>query len=111
MAGTKTQNSNIVPLNTERDAYNCLRDTVTDLNKILDYIDDDHGRNDALRAYIYALRDRQRAIDLCSIDGARDPAEVIHEAHEAVNDAFRRLIVAEYLIEDLWLIEAPPAAL
>jgi len=36
---------------------------MTDLNKILDSIHEAEGRNDALRAYIYALRDLQRAHD------------------------------------------------
>jgi hypothetical protein len=38
-----------------------IRIDETDLNRILDKIDGTEGRNDALRDYIYALRDLQWA--------------------------------------------------
>ena len=44
-----------------------MRADVTDLNQIIANIDDCNGRNDALRAYIYALRDLARAVGLNSV--------------------------------------------
>jgi len=70
-----------------------IRDNVTDLNKILDSIDACNGRNDALRAYVYALRDLQRANDQFAFDGDGD---AIDQAQIAVANAFDRLIVAEF---------------
>jgi hypothetical protein len=77
-----------------------IKGTVTDLNKILDYIDPIEGRNDAIRTYIYALRDLQRAIDLsgiCHEDGRpKTNLADIDAARAAVAAAFDRLIVAEF---------------
>jgi hypothetical protein len=70
-----------------------IRGDATDLNKILDNVDQAEDRNDAPRAYIYALRDLQRAHDRYAIFGefaAIDPART------AVAKAFDRLVVAEF---------------
>jgi hypothetical protein len=74
------------------DGDGSIRGDVTDLNRILDSIDQE-GRNDAVRAYIYALRDLQRAHDRHAFFGdntAIDPAQT------AVAAAFDRLILAEF---------------
>jgi hypothetical protein len=73
-----------------------MRADVTDLNQIVANIDEAEGRNDALRAYVYALRDLQRAHDRSSYEEV--DAE-IDAAQAAVAAAFRRLIVAEF---SLW---------
>src|SRR6266550_731538 len=77
-----------------------IRGDVTDLNKILDFIDQAEGRNDAVRAYIYALRDLQRAIDLSGIayEDGRPKTNLadIAAARAAVAEAFDRLILAEF---------------
>jgi hypothetical protein len=62
----KGQGMKIVAINnssTVRNEDGTIRGDMTDLNKILDSIDEAEGRNDAPRAYIYALRDLQRAHD------------------------------------------------
>jgi hypothetical protein len=70
-----------------------IRHDVTDLGKIIDNIDEAEGRNDALRAYIYALRDLQRAHnESCFETNDAD----IDRAKAAVNSAFDRLIAAEF---------------
>jgi hypothetical protein len=76
------------------DADECIRADLTDLNKILSRIDDCEGRNDALRAYICALRDLQRANDRFAGPGC-DGAEV-DQAQAKVAREFDRLIVAEF---------------
>lgn len=43
-----------------------LRKNVTDLGKIVDNIDEAEGRNDAIRLYIYCLRDLQREYEVSS---------------------------------------------
>jgi hypothetical protein len=48
---------------TIRDHDNILRSDITDLGKIVDAIDTAAGRNDALKAYVFALRDLQHAHD------------------------------------------------
>jgi hypothetical protein len=76
-----------------------IRGGLTDLNKILNTIDSAHGRNDALRAYIYALRDLQRAHDQSVFAGYGTPEqkdERIDQAQAAAAKAFDRLIVAEF---------------
>jgi hypothetical protein len=70
-----------------------IRGDVTDLNKILHNIDPCNGCNDALRAYIYALRDLQRAHCELAYDGTLDD---IDRAEAAVAVAFDRLVVAEF---------------
>ena len=48
-----------------------IRHDVTDLGKIIDNVDECNGRNDCLRAYVYALRDLQRAHDEFAFGGRR----------------------------------------
>jgi hypothetical protein len=74
----------------------CLRSDITDIANIIGNLDEANGRNDALRCYILALRDLQRAHDRHAALG--DDAE-IDAAQAAVAAAFRRLIVAEF---SLW---------
>ena len=74
-----------------------VRGDVTSLDKILSSIDGAAGRNDCIRAYVYALRDLQRAHDLF-VHGDATDAEV-DAAQATVAAAFRRLIVAEF---SLW---------
>lgn len=75
----------------------CIRDDITDLNKILSRIDDVEGRNDALREYIYRLRDLQHAHERSAYGGADADAK-IDRAQAAVAKAFDRLIVCEFAI-------------
>ena len=70
-----------------------IRGDVTDVNQILNNIDTAEGRNDALRAYIYALRDLQRAHNHFATEG-QDTG--IDQAESTVAKAFDRLIVAEF---------------
>ena len=72
----------------------CIRAELTDIGKIIDRIDDVEGRNDALKAYIYALRDLQRANDRYASVGC-DGAEV-DQAQAKVAREFDRLIAAEF---------------
>jgi hypothetical protein len=81
-------------------------------------VDEANGRNDALRAYIYALRDLQRAHDRSGIayeDGrAKANSADIAAAKAAVAKAFDRLIVAEFSLnrsapEDWWCPPSDPA--
>jgi hypothetical protein len=86
---------NIVNINnapTVHDEDGCIRYDVRDFNRIIDNIDKACGRNDALRAYIYRLRDLQRANDESCFDN-NDAA--IDRAEAAVVEAFERLIVAQ----------------
>jgi hypothetical protein len=73
-----------------------LRHDVTDLNKILSRIDGVEGRNDALRAYIYALRDLQRAHDSYSFGGEDGEDAAIDRAQAAVDETFDSLIAAQH---------------
>jgi hypothetical protein len=81
---------------THEDGDGCIRAELTDIGKIIDRIDDDEGRNDALKAYIYALRDLQRANDRCAGVGC-DDAE-IDQAQAKVAREFDRLIAAEFML-------------
>jgi hypothetical protein len=74
-----------------------IRSDVTDLNQIVANIDSCNGRNDALRAYVYALRDLQRAHDRFAY-GDVDDAREIDAAQAAVAAAFDRLILAEFTL-------------
>lgn len=82
---------------TLEDADGCIRAELTDIGKIIDRIDKSEGRNDALKAYIYALRDLQRANDRFAIVAGTDcgAAEVDH-AQAKVAREFDRLIAAEF---------------
>ena len=73
-----------------------IRGDVTDIGRIIDNIDHGCGRNAALRAYIYALRDLQRAHDKSAIEAGCNSE--IGNAQAAVNEAFDRLIVAEFSV-------------
>ena len=72
-----------------------IRVDETDLNRILDKIDSAEGRNDALRDYIYALRDLQWAHNWFATTGEGSADTEIYGAQRAVNDAFDRLIRAQ----------------
>lgn len=75
------------------DADGGIRSTVTSLDNIVANIDTACGRNGALRAYIFALRDLQCAHnDACFADGV----DRIDERLAAVAAAFDALIVAEF---------------
>lgn len=92
---------NIVNINaapTVCDADGGIRPDVTDINKILDIIDRAEGRNDAIRAYIYALRDLQHAHNESSYADTVDAYGKIDRAQAAVAAAFDRLIVAEFSV-------------
>jgi hypothetical protein len=78
---------------THQDGDGCIRAELTDIGKIIDRIDEAEGRNDALKAYIYALRDLQRANELSCFDC--NDAE-IERAQVNVAREFDRLIVAEF---------------
>jgi hypothetical protein len=96
-----TKNVKIVSINnapTIRDADNIIRTEITDLSKIVDNIDEAGGRNDALRRYIYALRDLQHAHDVAAYE--ENDAE-IRVAQALVAKAFDRLIVAEFSLNRL----------
>ena len=71
-----------------------MRADVIDLNQIIANIDDCNGRNDALRAYIYALRDLARAVGLTQYPDGPTRAELV-AAQATVAAAFHRLIYAE----------------
>jgi hypothetical protein len=81
---------------TLEDEDGCIRAELKDIGKIIDRIDESEGRNDALKAYIYALRDLQRANDRYAGVGC-DDAEV-EQAQAKVARAFDRLIVAEFML-------------
>ena len=59
---------------------------VTSLDLILKHIDKCNGRNDALRAYIYALRDLQWAHNEFAAYGTVEVA-VVDQAEAAVREA------------------------
>ena len=77
------------------DEDGCIRPDLTDFNAIIDNIDTAEGRNDALRAYILALRDLQHAHNEFALYGTVT-AEAIGRAQAAVEAAFTRLIVAQF---------------
>lgn len=83
-----------------------LRGDITDLNLILANIDTVCGRNAALRVYIYALRDLQRAHERCATDGSATDDD-IDKAQATVERAFERLIVCQFAINrgESWLLE------
>ena len=70
-----------------------IRGDVTDIGQILNNIDPAEGRNDALRAYIYTLRDLQRAHNEYAFEG---DGAAVDQAQSNVAKAFDRLIVAEF---------------
>ena len=78
--------------NAARDCTGCIRLDLKDLTKILDNIDTEYGRNDALRDYIFALRDLQFAHDVYATRGYDE----IDGAQRVVDEAFRRLIDAQH---------------
>jgi len=73
----------------------CIRRDVTSLDAIVNNIDTYEGRNAALKAYVYALRDLQVAHnDFVNYgDASRDD---IDKAKAAVAKAFDRLVFCEY---------------
>jgi hypothetical protein len=75
-----------------RDADGILRCQLTDLSRIIDNIDTAEGRNDALRAYIYALRDLQHAHD---VNAYEENGAAIDAAQALVAKTFDQLIVAQ----------------
>jgi hypothetical protein len=87
------------------DDNGCIRPDVTDLNAILYHIDDAAGRNDALRAYIYALRDLGRAVGLSAYIGKEaDPA--IDRAQAAIDRTFARLMMAQFELNSWQWLDA-----
>jgi hypothetical protein len=75
-----------------------IRRDITDLNRILNRIDDADGRNDCLREYILALRDLQRAHELSMFEDLSPQEEReadIDKAQVAVDLAFDDLIAAQ----------------
>ena len=80
------------------DRDNIIRKDLTDLTVIVDTIDEAGGRNDALRAYVYTLRDLQHAIDTSSYEENGAAAEA---CRAAVSRAFDRLVVAELILNRL----------
>jgi hypothetical protein len=81
-----------------KDEDHVIRPDITDINKILDNLDKAYGRNDAIRTYIYALRDLQHANDQSVFADTVDAQGKIDRATDAVRSAFDRLIVAEFLL-------------
>jgi hypothetical protein len=81
-----------------------IRHDVTSLDAILNHIDTAEGRNDALRAYIYSLRDLQRVHDSYSY---ADGLEAVDQAEAAVAQSFDALIAAEFRLNrrHRWVIE------
>ena len=90
------------------DDYGGIRGDVTSLDAILANIDTVEGRNDAIIAYVHALRDLQRAHNEASFgdDGTNGTHQErdaeIDRAHAAVNKAFDDLIAAEFAINRTW---------
>jgi hypothetical protein len=81
---------------TLEDEDGCIRTELKDIGKIIDRIDESEGRNDALKAYIYALRDLQRANDRFA--GPRCDGADVDQAQAKVAREFDRLIVAEFML-------------
>jgi hypothetical protein len=86
---------------TIRDEDGGIRPDVTSLDAILSAIDAVEGRNDCIRAYVYALRDLQVAHNE-GVSVEEDVDAAIDRAHAAVNKAFDALIVAEFAINRTW---------
>ena len=84
-----------------------LRHDVVSLDAIVANLDEGEGRNDALRAYVYALRDLQVAYTATSYaDGgtAEEKDAAIRQAQDDVATAFDALIAAEFALNQssLW---------
>ena len=77
------------------DRDNIIRKDLTDLNVIVDAIDQADGRSSALRAYVYALRDLQHAIDTSAYE---ENSAAIKACRAAVSRAFDCLAVAEFAL-------------
>jgi hypothetical protein len=95
----RSQVMKVVNINTAPTICNddgCIRHDVTSLDAIINHIDEAGGRNDALRAYIFSLRDLQRANDEYAIDG--DDGAAIEKAEAVVAEAFDRLTAAEFAL-------------
>src|SRR5262245_36010327 len=75
-----------------RGAHGILRCQLTDLSRIINTIDNAEGRNDTLRAYVYAPRDLQHAHDV-NVYEENDAA--IDAAQTLVAKTFDQLIVAQ----------------
>jgi hypothetical protein len=95
----------IVSINPVCDADGDIRPDVTSLDAIVNHIDGE-DRNNALRAYIYALRDLQVVDNSYDYRTADTALAEIDKAHAAVAKAFDALIVAEFSLNRPW----PPAA-
>ena len=94
IAGRKIDSQIIIDIRDPEvcDEHHFIKRTLTDLQKIVDNIDDTEGRNDALRAYIYALRDLQNAHTLGAYE--ENDAE-LYAAHRRVVETFDELIAAQ----------------
>jgi hypothetical protein len=68
----------------------------TDLTEIVGLLDEACGRNDALRGYIFALRDLQWLHNQAVLSPPESIDAEIDAAQRAVNVAFDALIVAEF---------------
>src|SRR5262245_8027235 len=79
-----------------RDTDGVLRYELTDLSTIIGNIDCAEGRNDALRAFIYALRDLQHAHDLSAYE---ENDAMIDAARAVVAKTFDQLIVAQLRLQ------------
>jgi hypothetical protein len=77
-------------------AAGAIRPDVTSLDAIVNNIDTAMGRNDALRAYIYALRDLQVANNNYHYSTADTALAQIDQAQAAVAKAFDALIITEF---------------
>src|SRR5262245_2936666 len=82
------------------DEHGDIKADETGLDLIIANIDDAGGRNDALRAYIFALRDWQC---ICN-RGAYEPVTEAESAaaKRVLDDTFDRLIAAEFLLNRWW---------
>jgi hypothetical protein len=80
------------------DAVGAIRPDVTSLDAIVNNIDTACGRNDALKAYVYALRDLQVANNNYCFSIADTALAKIDQAQAAVARAFDALIVAEFAL-------------
>jgi hypothetical protein len=82
---------------TLEDDDGAIRADLKDIGKIISRIDSCEGRNDALIAYVYALRDLQRAHDLNCVCSA-DCSPEIEKAQAKVEREFDRLIIAQFTL-------------
>jgi hypothetical protein len=76
------------------DVDGVLRRQCTDLNRIVGALDEAEGRNNALIAYVYALRDLQHANDAYALTGESSGDDVAR-AEIAVKEAFAELAAAQ----------------